>query len=253
MSATKPCGDGLTTSGFVTSSCPPASSAFVALTSKQLSPPSSPSPRPADGPARDCRTKGGWRVKGTLPEVAQGGSAHGSRSSYAMGCRCAACRAANTEYSANYRRRKGVPTRSEFFASLIKRSIAERLEDKIVRRVDGCWEWVAGKTGGGYGFIHIDGRPKLAHRVMYELHVGPIPQALQIDHLCRNRACVNPDHLDPVSSAENTRRGLAARGPITHCKRGHEFTPENTGRHSKTGARVCRKCHNLRWHKETLS
>jgi hypothetical protein len=80
----------------------------------------------------------------------------------------------------------------------------------------------------------------MAHRVAYELVIGQIPAGLELDHLCRNVVCVNPAHLEPVTRAENMRRRSAAQ---THCKHGHEFTPENTyyywhgGRH-----RACRAC-----------
>jgi hypothetical protein len=77
-----------------------------------------------------------------------------------------------------------------------------------------------------------------AHRFAYELLVGPIPAGLTLDHLCLNKACVRPDHLEPVSLTVNIRRANARR---THCKRGHAFTPENTYL-DKIGARQCRKC-----------
>lgn len=76
---------------------------------------------------------------------------------------------------------------------------------------------------------------------MYEAFVGPIPDGLQIDHLCRVRHCVNPAHLEPVTIAENVRRGAAAQ---THCKYGHEYTPENTVIHH--GGRECRTCNRIR-------
>lgn len=96
----------------------------------------------------------------------------------------------------------------------------------------------------GYGALSIFGQRVYAHRFSYELHVGPIPEGLVIDHLCRNRLCVNPDHLEPVTSQENVRRGheaLGVRQYATHCKNGHEYTPENT-LITVEGWRSCRTC-----------
>lgn len=114
--------------------------------------------------------------------------------------------------------------------------------------VTGCWIWT-GKLRKGYG--QFRGRP--AHRVSYEAFVGPIPEGLVIDHLCRNRACVRPDpkHLEPVTARENDRRARAYvqkyPGEQVHnqakrwCKHGHEYTVKNTG-FDKLGKRFCRAC-----------
>ena len=122
-----------------------------------------------------------------------------------------------------------------------------------IRQADnGCIEWTGWTNGDGYGQMYEEGhhgRITRIHRWSYEQFVGPIPDGMQIDHLCRNRPCVRPSHLEPVTSRENTLRGegiAARRAAQTHCKRGHEFTPENT-RVDGT-SRVCRACARLRWH-----
>lgn len=123
--------------------------------------------------------------------------------------------------------------------------LLDRLEAKLDKSGD-CWLWTGAKRQSGYGVI---GMPRHGvasmHRVAYELYVGPIPDGLAIDHLCGNRACANPAHLEPVTQGENNRRAAAVRVMNqTHCKRGHEFTPENTFKHPH-GGRQCRTCHNL--------
>jgi hypothetical protein len=108
----------------------------------------------------------------------------------------------------------------------------------------GCWPWRGKMHPEGYGQISVNGRPEWAHRLAYSLLVGRIPEGLQIDHLCRNRACVNPAHLEPVTARENTLRGEGAgarNARKTHCVRGHEFTPENTVVDAR-GHRSCLAC-----------
>lgn len=119
--------------------------------------------------------------------------------------------------------------------------LIDRLEASMVKTAH-CWIWAKHLNGDGYGVIRVGGRIQMAHRVSYEVHVGPIPDGLVIDHLCRNRACMRPDHLEPVSHAENVRRG-ASMERKTHCSSGHEFTEENTYwvRHCVTCQRESRK------------
>lgn len=121
----------------------------------------------------------------------------------------------------------------------------DSLMDRSTVTDDGCWEW-QGHTTRGYGRVHRDGRTHAVHRLAYELLVGPIPAGLTIDHLCRNRACFNTAHLEPVTLRENILRGetiAAENAAKTHCKNGHPFDDENTGRDKTRGARYCRECH----------
>lgn len=121
-------------------------------------------------------------------------------------------------------------------------SVLDRFEAKI--DFGECWNWIAATTHG-YGVFRYEGRLRHAHIVSWELLVGPIPEGLHIDHLCRNRACVNPDHLEPVTPRENTLRGAgfaAIRARQTHCLRGHEYNEKNTYHHPQRGTRDCRAC-----------
>jgi hypothetical protein len=104
------------------------------------------------------------------------------------------------------------------------RNATERFFEKV-QKTDSCWLWTAATTAAGYGCFKVRSHHLvLSHRWSYEYHVGPIPDGLTIDHLCRTPACVNPEHMEAVSQAENNRRVPRP----SHCPAGHEFTPENT-------------------------
>lgn len=128
----------------------------------------------------------------------------------------------------------------------ILRPALDRFAEKIALADSGCIEWIASTQGQGYGQFydgHTSGGPSgkiAAHRWSYEYHVGPIPEGLQIDHLCRNRICVNPDHLEPVTAQENLRRS-EGNHKKTHCPSGHPYDDANTYL-TPAGARICRTC-----------
>lgn len=128
-----------------------------------------------------------------------------------------------------------------------RQAASERMRARTVITDDGCWLYQGAGTRNGYGRVNAG----LAHRVSYEIHVGPIPEGLLIDHKCRNRRCINPQHLEPVSASENIRRGIAPdllrarNAAISACPQGHPYTPNNT-RLNKAGARECRSCNAAR-------
>ncbi len=123
--------------------------------------------------------------------------------------------------------------------------MSERTEQRFwskVNKTETCWLWMASSDHKGYGQFRLDGKNRKAHRVAYELLIGPIPDGLQIDHLCRVRHCVNPAHLEAVTCQENIRRGqTGAWGrATTHCPLGHPYDEANT--YTWHGMRNCRTC-----------
>jgi len=121
----------------------------------------------------------------------------------------------------------------------------ERYWAKVDKRADGCWVWNAARDRHGYGVFQLERRARIAHQVSYEWTKGARTPGLHIDHLCRNRACVNPDHLEQVTARENQMRSpiavTAVNAMRTVCKSGHAFTEENT-MYRKSGGRACREC-----------
>lgn len=131
--------------------------------------------------------------------------------------------------------------------------VTKLMNHSIVDPVADCWVWTGARKTGGYGTVRKnDGRRKFsysAHRASYEEFVGPIPDGLELDHLCRNRLCINPSHLEPVTRSENIRRGIgpqtvqAYHARRTHCRNGHLLAGDNVSHQpgTKTGRR-CRAC-----------
>jgi hypothetical protein len=124
-----------------------------------------------------------------------------------------------------------------------------RFWQKITQDDDGCWVWGAAVNAHGYGRLAWQGANRFAHRVAYAELVGPIPDGLTLDHLCRNPPCVNPAHLEPVTSAVNILRGLAPpalNARKTHCLNGHALEGNNVMQYGRMVGRHCRACHSER-------
>lgn len=115
--------------------------------------------------------------------------------------------------------------------------------DRItVNEYTDCWEWGLFRDNGGYGYA----LNRRCHQVAYEEWKGLVPNGLEIDHLCCNTSCCNPDHLEAVTHQMNVRRSRSTGENRTHCRQGHEYTEENTVRSGKKRKRLCRECNKAR-------
>lgn len=132
--------------------------------------------------------------------------------------------------------------------------LPERFWRKVsVNPVTGCWEWTASKSSSGYGRFLFHGRLWQAHRIAFEVLCWPVPLALDIDHLCRNRACCNPSHLEPVTRKENIRRGVspcAANAKKTCCSNGHPYAETTTNGWRFCG--ICKSEYNRNYHQQHM-
>jgi len=132
------------------------------------------------------------------------------------------------------------------FGVVKERDILKRFWKKV-KKTEGCWEWTAYIRRDGYGqwgTRYMKLAPLVAHRVSYCLLIGPIREGMTIDHLCRNRKCVNPEHLEMVTQRENILRGVglsAMNARKTHCPKGHPLSGDNLASH-RLPVRVCRTC-----------
>lgn len=121
--------------------------------------------------------------------------------------------------------------------------LEERIACSIEAVPSGCWQWRRSLDSNGYGLIRVAGKTQKAHRVVYELEVGPIREGLVLDHVCRNRGCVNPTHLEVVTQQVNILRGeglAAVQVQRTHCPKGHAYDDVNTIVYG--GRRYCGEC-----------
>ncbi len=122
-----------------------------------------------------------------------------------------------------------------------------------------CWNWIGHGNQGGYGRLRFNTEMLLSHRFLYELFIGKIPNGKQLNHICRNRRCCNPEHLEPVTNQENVGRGLTPilkgwNAKKTHCANGHPYSKDNTilKSNNKRVCRICRSANDRRYYRKKL-
>lgn len=126
--------------------------------------------------------------------------------------------------------------------TLVTPSDHERFWSKVDKSGN-CWEWAGARDENGYGFFWLSGRPRKTHRVAYQTLRGAVPDGMNLDHLCRNPPCLNPDHLEVVTSSENQRRGLNGFGARDMCKQGlHDISDPVSWYVDPAGHRTCHQC-----------
>lgn len=143
--------------------------------------------------------------------------------------------------------------REQLRLARLKRWGAKTAEERFwekVQKTDSCWLWTAQKTAAGYGMSWIGKDCKYSHRQSYEYLIGPIPEGLELDHLCRNPICCNPAHLDPVTHKENMRRAVRQKYRVKNtCKEGHDWGNPKNVYFRRNGTRWCAECNRTKWYK----
>lgn len=134
----------------------------------------------------------------------------------------------------------------------------ERLLEKCYAAESGCWQWIGAQNRKGYGQLFFRGKLWVSHRVAYTIFVGEIPEGMTVDHLCFNKGCINPAHLEPVTALENTQRAKRAgrhrpstQYPPGYCAAGHQYTEDNVAIRPD-GRRRCKMCARLKRRRQIL-